>query len=301
MVDKQSCKIISIVVTICVALAALDLAWTYFGPCKADVMMMLDDSGSVSDSDFGKVKDFVRKLANDESINEQLDDGNVQIGMATFSQCSRWMGQGGEECNANEHSLKFVHNRYSMNEILDNYQRMESITDMIKALEFVNKHMMDYARSNSDKILLFMTDGVSQGEDELRQNLATIKKQAQKLKDEGVRIYVIAVGEMVDQMEIETISSSECESTEKKGKVCKDAEKFIIKVDDFDGLDGVISELAGQVCNHQYWMAAIPIVVAILFVVIKLLLDRREAKKLVDDTNNLQNFTPGMASNAGRV
>merc|ERR1712027_71978 len=188
------------------------------------------------------------------------------------------------------------HNSYSMNKILRDYQRMESITDMIRALEFVNKQMMEYARTNSDKILLFMTDGKSQGADQLPQSLSIIRKLANELKEEGVRIYVIAIGGNVDQDELETISSSQCEATEEKGKVCKDSEKFIIKVDDFDG---VISELAGQVCEHQYWMAAIPIIVAILFVVIKLLLDRREAKKLDKDTQELNNFTPGMAS--GRV
>jgi translation elongation factor EF-1beta len=301
MVDKQSCKIISIVVTICVALAALDIAWTIWGPCRADVMLMLDDSGSVEDSDFDKVRNFVKKLANDESIKDQMDKENVQFGMATFSHCSRWMGQKGEECDATKNSLKYVHNSYSMNEILDNYQRMSSITDVIKALEFVNKQMMEYTRSNSDKILLFMTDGESQGPNQLRQDLSTIKQLADKLKEEGVRIYVIAIGESVDENELEAISSSQCESTEKKGKVCKNTEKFIKKVDDFDGLDDVIGELAGQVCEHQYWMAAIPIVVAILFVVIKLLLDRREANKLDKDAKEMQDFTPGMASNAGRV
>merc|ERR1711972_656715 len=107
---------------------------------------------------------------------------------------------------------------------------MESITDMIKALEFVNKQMMEYPRASSDKVLM-----------------------------------------------------------------------FIIKVNDFDGLDGVISELAGQVCEHQYWMAAVPILVAVLFVVIKILLDRREVKKLEEDTGKLdrEGFIQGMAS--GRV
>merc|ERR1712014_118179 len=162
--------------------------------------------------------------------------------------------------------------------------------------EFVNKQMMEYSRAGSDKVLLFMTDGKSQGPDQLPQSLATIRKLAGELKEEGVRIYVIAIGENVDQDELETISSSECKASEEKGKVCKDSEKFIIKVDDFGGLDDVISELAGQVCEHQYWMAPIPILVAILFVVIKLLLDRREAKKLDKDTQELENFTPGMAS-----
>lgn len=299
MVDKQSCKIISIVVTICVALAALDIAWTIWGPCKADVMLMLDDSGSVTDSDFTKVKEFVKQLADDESIKDQMDKENVQFGMATFSECSKWMDQKGDECDATKASLKYVHNSFSMNTILKNYQRMESITDMIRALEFVNKQMMEYARSNSDKVLLFMTDGKSQGADQQPQSLSTIRKLADELKEVGVRIYVIAIGENVDQDELESISSSQCKASETKGKVCKDSEKFIIKVDDFDGLDDVIGELAGQVCEHQYWMAAIPILVAILFVVIKLLLDRREAKKLDNDAKELENFTPGMAS--GRV
>lgn len=305
MVDKQSCKIISIVVTICIALAALDIAWTYWGPCKADVMLMLDDSASITELDFKKVKQFVKKLADDESIKDQMDNENIQFGIATFSKCAKWMGQSGDnpnECDANAAGLKYVHNSYSMNSVLRDYKRMKDNTDVIRALEFVDRQMLDPnagAKSNSDKMLLFMTDGESTGADYQPQSLPAISKLADKLKEQGVNIYVIAIGKKVDQNEIEAISSSQCTASEEDGKICKNSEKFIIKVDDFDGLDDVISKLASQVCNHQYWMAAIPIVVAILFVVIKLWLDRREARKLEKDANELQNFTPGMAS--GRV
>jgi len=298
MVDKQSCIIISIVLSIGFILAGLDIAWTMFGPCSADVMLMLDDSGSVTDTDFDQVKSFVKQLANDESIKDQMDKENVQFGMATFSECARWMDQKGEECDSNAPSLKYVHNSFSMKTILKDYQRMESITDMIKALEFVNKQMLEYGRTSSDKVLMFMTDGKSQGPDYQKQDLATIRRLSNQLKEAGVRIYVIAVGDSVDQDELETISSSECKASEKTGKVCKNSEKFIIKVNDFDGLDGVISELAGQVCEHQYWMAAVPILVAILFVVIKVLLDRREVKNLERDAIEAEKggFTQGMAS-----
>jgi len=298
MVDKQSCIIISIVLAIGFILAGLDIAWTMFGPCSADVMLMLDDSGSVTNSDFDQVKSFVKQLANDESIKDQMDKENVQFGMATFSECARWMDQKGEDCDANTPSLKYVHNSFSMKKILNDYQRMESITDMIKALEFVNNQMMEYSRASSDKVLMFMTDGKSQGSDYQKQDLATIRRLSNQLKEAGVRIYVIAVGDSVDQDELETISSSECKTSEKDGKVCKNSEKFIIKVNDFDGLDGVISELAGQVCEHQYWMAAVPILVAILFVVIKVLLDRREVKNLERDAIEAEKggFTQGMAS-----
>merc|ERR1712178_645689 len=244
------------------------------------VMLMPDDSGSVTNSDFDQVKSFVKQLANDESIKDQMDKENVQFGMATFSECARWMDQKGEDCDANVPSLKYVHNSFSMKKILNDYQRMESITDMIKALEFVNKEMMEYSRASSDKVLMFMTDGKSQGSDYQTQDLATIRRLSNQLKEAGVRIYVIAVGDSVDQDELETISSSECKASEKDGKVCKNSEKFIIKVNDFDGLDGVISELAGQVCEHQYWMAAVPILVAILLLLSRFCWTGEKSKSL---------------------
>merc|ERR1712178_609527 len=182
------------------------------------VMLMPDDSGSVTNSDFDQVKSFVKQLANDESIKDQMDKENVQFGMATFSECARWMDQKGEDCDANTPSLKYVHNSFSMKKILNDYQRMESITDMIKALEFVNNQMMEYSRASSDKVLMFMTDGKSQGSDYQKQDLATIRRLSNQLKEAGVRIYVIAVGDSVDQDELETISSSECKVSEKTVK-----------------------------------------------------------------------------------
>jgi len=42
-------------------------------------MLMLDDSGSVSNENFAKVKQFVKTLANDDQIKDQMDKENVQI------------------------------------------------------------------------------------------------------------------------------------------------------------------------------------------------------------------------------
>lgn len=292
-IDKQSCKIISIVVAICLTLTGLSFAWTIFGPCSADVMLMLDDSGSVVDEDFSKVKAFVRTLANDDKIKDQMDKENVHIGMATFSDCPKWMSQ--EQCSSTQLSQKYVHNSYSLNRILSDYTRMESITDMIKALEFVDKNMMKAARESSDKILLFMTDGNSQDKNNQPQSIATIAGLADQLKNKGVKIFVIAVGAKTNQRELEAISSATCESTGlDTERVCTDTEKYIIKVDNFDGLDGIIEDLAGQVCNHQFWMAGIPILIAILFIIVRIALDRREANSLLKDAGELSTFSPGM-------
>jgi len=261
---------------------------------------MLDDSGSVSDANFAKVKEFVKTLANDDKIKDQMDKENVHIGMATFSDCPKWMSQ--DQCSSTQFSQKYVHNSFSLNKILDDYTRMESITDMIKALEFVDENMMKVARESSDKILLFMTDGNSQDKNNQPQSVATIAGLADGLKNKGVKIFVIAVGDKTNQRELEAISSSTCESvgldTE---RVCADTEKYIIKVDNFDGLDGIIEDLAGQVCNHQFWMAGIPILIAILFIIVRIALDRREANSLIRDGDELTKFSPGMTGQRNRV
>lgn len=293
-IDNQSCKIISIVVGVCVTLAALDIAWTYFGPCKADIMLMMDDSGSISDQNFEKVKNFINDLSDNKNIKDQLDDHNIQIGMSTFSHCAKWMDQ--TECG-DQHGLTFVHNAYSIKKTLRDYTRMKSITDMVQALEFVDAFMLKEARPDTDKILLFMTDGKSEDAKNLPQSIQQIGKTANKLKEQGVEIFVIAVGdeENFRQQELETISSSTCEASgEDGGRVCKDSDKFIIKVADFKKLEGIVEELASHVCNHQYWMAAIPLVIAVVFVIVKLLLNRREASKLDTDVNQLNDFKPGL-------
>jgi uncharacterized protein YegL len=296
--ERQSLIITLIVVAICIALALANFAYVQFGPCKADVMLMLDDSGSVEDEDFDNVKDFVKKLANDDQIKEQMDKENIQFGIATFSSCAKWMDQkeSNQVCDPQAPAIKYVHNSYSMNEMLKKYKRMGSFTDMIRALEFVNQQMMKHARPSSDKMLLFMTDGKSQNSDNMQQDIQTIGKIANNLKEKGVQIFVISVGENTSQTELQTISSATCESEGgvDSGRVCEDTAKYIIKVGDYSKLDSVIEDLAGHVCNHQYWMCSIPIVIAILFVVLRIWLDRREVNKLKEDAENMTSFTPGM-------
>lgn len=281
-------------VGICVTLAALDIAWTYFGPCKADIMLMMDDSGSISDQNFERVKTFIKDISKNKNIKDQLDDGNIQIGMSTFSHCAKWMAQ--TECG-DQDGIKFMHNAYSIKNTLEKYNRMKSITDMTKALEFVDNNMLKKSRPDSDKILLFMTDGKSEDANNLPQAIQQISKSANKLKKQDVEIFVIAVGDKENfrQNELEAISSSTCESSgEDGGRVCKGNDKYIIKVADFKKLEGIVEELASHVCKHQYWMAAIPLVIAVLFVIVKVLLDRREAGKLATDINELNDFKPGM-------
>lgn len=291
--ERQNLIITIVVVGVLLALAAADILWTIYGPCRTDLMLMMDDSGSIPDQDFNKVKTFILDLANNENIKDQLDKGNIEIGTATFSQCPKWMSQ--ESCES-QYGVKFVSNSYTLKQTVKGYERMGGSTDIIKALEFVDSQMLLSARSNTDKMLLFMTDGKSADSNGNPQDFGVIKSVAENLKNKGVKVFAIAVGESdadFNQNELEIISSATCEKDgADNARVCKNSDQFIIKVDNFDGLGKIVDDLAEQVCEHQYWMAAIPIALAIAFVVLRIWLDRREASSLEKDAKELTTFTP---------
>ncbi|TEA41728.1 hypothetical protein DBR06_SOUSAS26310007, partial [Sousa chinensis] len=147
---------------------------------KADIMFLVDSSGSIGPENFIKMKTFMKNLVS----KSQIGGDRVQIGVVQFS-----------DINKEEFQL----NRYmSQGEISDAIDRMAHIGETTltgSALTFVSQYFSPAkgARPNVRKFLILITDGEAQD---------TVKDPAVALRQEGIIIYSVGVfGSNVTQLE----------------------------------------------------------------------------------------------------
>ena len=147
---------------------------------KADIMFLVDSSGSIGVENFIKMKTFMKNLVS----KSQIRADRVQIGVVQFS------GTNKEE---------FQLNRYtSQEEISDAIDRMAHIGETTltgSALTFVSQYFSPAkgARPNVRKFLILITDGEAQD---------IVKDPAVALREEGNIIYSVGVfGSNVTQLE----------------------------------------------------------------------------------------------------
>ncbi|EPQ06122.1 Collagen alpha-6(VI) chain [Myotis brandtii] len=147
---------------------------------KADIMFLVDSSGSIGLDNFIKMKTFMKSLVS----KSQIGADRVQVGVVQFS-----------DINKEEFQL----NRYiSQSEISDAIDRMPHIgqTTMTgSALTFVSQYFSPTkgARANVRKFLILITDGEAHD---------IVKDPAVALRQEGIIIYSVGVfGSNVTQLE----------------------------------------------------------------------------------------------------
>ncbi|ETE58757.1 Collagen alpha-6(VI) chain, partial [Ophiophagus hannah] len=136
---------------------------------KADVMFLVDSSGSIRHQDFEKMKKFMQELVDKCSVG--LDE--VQFGVVQFSSTNK------EEFQLNS-SKDYIINA------IGNMAQMQQNTYTGKALQFVSDYFKPAkrARPSVNKILILLTDG------EAHDN---VREPASALRKEGVIIYSIGI------------------------------------------------------------------------------------------------------------
>lgn len=277
--DNQTIIIVSIVLVVGIALTVGQILFLTLTSCrnKNDIMFMIDDSKSVVDEDFQRTKDFIVRIANSDDITLAKKTANIAAG--SFSKVAGFMDK-----FPNDH---YMYEPDVIQQQMNSYQRMDctdgenmftpidqrGCTNTVGALEFVSDTMI---RDRSGyKTLIFMTDGGSNMGAE-RQDINLIGSSADAIKDQGTDIYTIRVGDSVekykdaDNAEMEAIAS---------GDTPKEKEQYMYRVQNFTALDVLVVDLSDKLCSKNYWLAAIPITVALIFIVIKLALDYCEHKK----------------------
>ncbi|XP_039379152.1 collagen alpha-6(VI) chain isoform X3 [Mauremys reevesii] len=142
--------------------------------CKemtADIMFLVDSSGSIGPENFSKMKNFMRELVNKSDISAD----RVQVGVVQFS------GTNKEEFQLDRYSSK--------SDIFSAIDRMSLIGENTltgSALSFVSDYFKPPkgARPAVKKFLILITDGEAQDE---------VKSPARALRDQGVIIYSVGV------------------------------------------------------------------------------------------------------------
>ncbi|XP_075403320.1 collagen alpha-6(VI) chain [Tenrec ecaudatus] len=147
---------------------------------QADIMFLVDSSGSIGLANFGKMKTFMKSLVS----KSQIGPDRVQIGVVQFSDTNK------EEFPLN----KFTTPR----EITDAIDRMPHIGETTmtgSALSFVSQYFSPNrgARPNVRKFLILITDGEAHD---------AVKDPAAALRQAGTIIYSVGVfGSNVTQLE----------------------------------------------------------------------------------------------------
>ncbi|NXV22033.1 CO6A6 protein, partial [Cepphus grylle] len=178
---------------------------------KADVMFLLDSSGSIGDENFRKMKNFTRELVNRIDIGAD----RMQIGVVQFSDKPK------EEFKLNTYSTK-----RDILRAIDGISPLQSTTLTGEALKFMLKYFQASSGSRHavKKILILITDGESQDE---------VGAPARGLRQTGISIYSVGVFN-ANKTQLEEISGKR---------------ERVFYVENFDILSQINSNLIFEMCS----------------------------------------------------
>ncbi|XP_050394464.1 collagen alpha-1(XII) chain isoform X2 [Patella vulgata] len=186
----------------------------------ADVVFLIDDSGSIWKPNFVKQLQFVANLVStfDIGVNK------TRVGAATFSRGYR------KEFLLNTHTDK----KSVLQAIRDIVYSYGYRTDTGNALRFARKVVFrskNGARSFLPQIVILTTDGGSS-------NSRLTLMEARKLRDHGVKVFAIGVGVRINERELKGIGS-------------RPSEDYTVMVDNFDKLEDIQDRLALKACQVE--------------------------------------------------
>ncbi|NWQ89105.1 CO6A6 protein, partial [Burhinus bistriatus] len=178
---------------------------------KADVMFLMDSSGSIGHENFQKMKNFMKELVNGTDIGAH----RMQVGVVQFSHEPK------EEFKLNTYSTK-----RDILSAIDRISPLQSSTLTGEALKFMLKYFQASSGSRHavKKVLILITDGESQDE---------VKAPATVLRDKGINIYSVGVFN-ANKTQLEEISGKR---------------EMVFYVENFDILRQIKSTLMFDMCS----------------------------------------------------
>uniref|UniRef100_G3UJ96 Collagen type VI alpha 6 chain n=1 Tax=Loxodonta africana TaxID=9785 RepID=G3UJ96_LOXAF len=180
---------------------------------KADIMFLVDSSGSIGPENFSKMKTFMKNLVSKSQIGADW----VQIGVVQFS-----------DINKEEFPLNRFTSQSEISHAIDRMTHIGQTTLTGSALTFVSQyfHPAKGARSNIRKFLILITDGEAHD---------IVKEPAVALRQEGIIIYSVGVfGSNVTQLE------------EISGRP-----EMVFYVENFDILQHIENDLVFGICSPR--------------------------------------------------
>ncbi|XP_036355134.1 uncharacterized protein LOC115229549 [Octopus sinensis] len=187
------------------------------GNAVADIMFVLDDSGSISKKDFLVMKTFVKKLVSTFPISSNA----VQVGIITFSTNVK-----------NQFNLNKFRNILDLNTAIDRIAHIGGWTHTYAALNYLKDSSftaMSGDRKDVLNIAVVITDGNSN-------NQVLTVKAAEKVKKSGTMIFAIGVGKKISNTELKAIGS-------------EPSSKYVFSVNSFDVLQSISSTFSAKACN----------------------------------------------------
>uniref|UniRef100_A0A3Q3MDL5 VWFA domain-containing protein n=1 Tax=Mastacembelus armatus TaxID=205130 RepID=A0A3Q3MDL5_9TELE len=166
---------------VCVAVSFTD---------RADILMMMDSSASVGQKNFESSKAFVRLLANRFLTAEKKRGAPVRVAVGQYSRNAKM-----EQALTTNFTLLSHH--------VEEAAFQNDGTNVLEAMEFAIKNLpaRGDAAGGKKKLVLF-SDGRSQAVTE-----AVLEKRVREVADAGVELFVIAVGNQVNEANLRTLVS----------------------------------------------------------------------------------------------
>lgn len=185
---------------------------------EADLVFVLDTSGSITDENFEKQKNFVKALAS------SFDPAATSHQLALMS----YSGDAQIEVTFKNKTIQ-----KDFEKAIDRVSHSKGRTRLDKALQLASSQLFAASggsRPSVRKVMIVLTDGrQSQDFDTVPLSVAV-----RPLRQLGVKIYAVAIGDEVDLGELNQIT---------------DSRDDVISVSDFDDLANMASDVASKSCR----------------------------------------------------
>ncbi|XP_045758107.2 collagen alpha-4(VI) chain-like [Mirounga angustirostris] len=182
----------------------------------ADIVFLVDSSTSIGPQNFQKVKNFLYSVI----LGLDISSDQVRVGLAQYNDNIYPAFQ------LNQHPLKSV-----VLEKIQNLPYRTGDTNTGSALEFIRRHYLTEAAGSRAKdrvpqIVILVTDGESNDE---------VQEAANKLKEDGVVVYVVGVN-VQDVQELQKIAS-------------EPFEKYLFNIENFNTLQDFSGGILQTLCS----------------------------------------------------
>jgi collagen type VI alpha len=177
-----------------------------------DLALVLDGSDSVGNADFEKLKNWSKSFIE----NLQVDKYGAKVGVIKYATSIK-------DVSPMSSDIEDIKRR------IDRVSWIQGYTNTGAALERVRtKLFAEGGRENVPKVIVVVTDGESTDTEKLMSEAATLKEQ-------GILIYMVGVGEQIKQSELNAVAT---------GK------EFVYETRNYDSINQIKNSLLGRVCKE---------------------------------------------------
>ncbi|XP_065934945.1 uncharacterized protein [Magallana gigas] len=190
------------------------LCHSYFTDCgNADILIIMDESGSVGSDHFNTMKTFVGDVV------RGLNSVFFRFSVITYSTSARKIFGFLDFNNINAIMTSIEHIQYAAG----------GSTETDRALEYARVSIFNTKRADAADIVILFTDGKSD-------NSEKTKEEAVLLRNEGVRIFSIGVGSGPKIEELQSIASSP-------------SDEHVFQVSSFSALSHILNAVQTRTCQ----------------------------------------------------